>query len=126
MYTRDKKLAVAGRIPGRGTNRSSYWLIFKGDGERLEALTTRFPDGGEALPVFSFREEAEMYLCLRGLKDGWQIREAGAGELRSMLCTVFGNVLHVVLDPIPEVSGLGMFELLSLDRRAFMDGLERN
>ena len=126
MYTKDKKLAGASRIPGQGRNRTSYWLIFKGDGERLEALTTSFPDGGEALPVFSFREEAEMYLCLRDLEGVWQIREAGAGELRSMLCTVFGNILHVVLDPIPEISGLGMFELLSLDRRAFMDGLEKN
>ncbi len=119
-----KGMAKVARIPGQGTARRSYWLIFARGCGRVETLTTRLFGGEEVLPVFSFREEAEMFLCLRDLRDRWQIRETGAGELRSMLCTGLGNIRLVALDPIPEVSGPGVFELLSLDRKTFMDSLE--
>lgn len=88
-----------------------------------ETLTTRLPGGEETLPVFSFREEVEKFLCLRALGDSWRIRETGAGELISILCTALQNIKLVALDPIPEISGTGMFTLLSLERDTFIKGL---
>lgn len=101
-------------------------MIFEGGGGFAETLTARFTGGEEVLPVFSFREEAEKFLCLRDSRDSLQIRETGAGELRSMLCTGLKNIMLVALDPIPEVPGMGVFGLLSLDREAFVDSLEGN
>ena len=37
--------------------------------------------GYEMLPVFGFREEAEMYLQIEKLDDDWHIRKTSAGEL---------------------------------------------
>ena len=90
------RLTRVARIPDRRVGRTSCWLIFGSGCRQMEALTTRLSGGKEALPVFSFREEAEMFLCLRGLKDSWQAREIRAGELRSMLYAAPGNVGSVV------------------------------
>jgi hypothetical protein len=43
-----------------------YWIIAKrGDGH-IQLLTTALDGSGEALPVFGFEEEAEMFLWLEG------------------------------------------------------------
>ena len=75
---------ASGRAPGRRPG-SVYWLIAKNENGPLEVLTTGLSGGEEALPVFSHEEEAEMFLCLGELGDGWQARESAAGELTSIL-----------------------------------------
>lgn len=107
------------------TRQRFYWLIVSDEDGWAEALTTRLSDGTQTLPVFSFREEAEMFLCLRGLKGSWRIREARSEKLLSILRTTLQDIELVALDPIPEISGSAMFELLSLDRGTFMKGLAR-
>jgi hypothetical protein len=70
----------AGRQPG-----STYWLIAKDQSGRAEMLTIEC--GGErALPVFSFEEEAELFLGLGGVGGGWWVRESGPG--RSSRCSM--------------------------------------
>lgn len=76
---------------------------------------------GEVLPVFSFEEEAEMFLRL-GLpeKEGWRVRESTCGELTSVLHAPCRDIRHVVLDPLPEAVCEGTVRFASLDREYFM------
>lgn len=104
--------------------RVSYWLLVRNERNGIEILTTRLSDGRQALPAFSFEEEAEMLLCLRGSPDGWRVRKTAAGELLSMLYTVLRGIGCVTLDPIPESSRLDATGLLSISRKDFMDRLE--
>jgi hypothetical protein len=54
-----------------------YWLIENPEAGRTEELTVRIDARREALPVFSFPEEAEMFLKLGGLEErGWRIVRA--------------------------------------------------
>jgi hypothetical protein len=67
-----------------------YWLISRDDNGRSETLT--MGRGGERrLPVFSFREEAEMFLSLRTLGAGWSVKQTTAGELVSVLMGPYGR-----------------------------------
>ena len=108
----------------RAPKRAPHWLIVKNGCDRVEVLTIRTLDGRQALPVFSFEEEAEMFLQLRGSRDGWRLRETGTGELLSMLYTILRDIRYVTLDPIPENSGLNGSGLLSISRKAFVKRLD--
>ena len=112
------------RVTKPATKRAPYWLIVKDGYDRVEVLTIGTPDGLQALPVFSFEEEAEMFLRLRGSRDGWRLRETGTGELLSMLYTILRDVRYVTLDPIPENSGLNGSGLLSISRKTFVERLD--
>jgi hypothetical protein len=90
------------------------WLIAEQCCNGLEVFTI----GRNVLPVFSFREEAEMFLGLGYAADGWQVRETTWGELVSVLCGPCRKVTHVSLDPVP-----GLVELVSLSRRSFIGAL---
>lgn len=76
---------------------------------------------GEALPIFSLREEAESFLdsCAGG---GWRLEEAGAGRLVSLLSGSRAKVGRVVLDP-PEAADEAMLGLLSVGREIFLEAL---
>jgi len=105
---------------------SSYWLIEKHEAGRTEVPTLHLESGVEALPVFSWAEEAEMFLSLGGFEeDGWAIRESPAGGLVSMLEEELGaEVEFVALDPMPEMVTpmFGtMISLITLDRQSFID-----
>jgi hypothetical protein len=73
--------------PAAGTARGSisgHWLIVKNDGP-LEVQTADL-DGQKTMPVFSFREEAEMYMGFK-VRGSWWARNTSAGELASLpLC----------------------------------------
>ena len=87
------------------------WLIAKQRCNRLEVFTI----GTNVLPVFSFEEEAQMFLGLGHAADGWQVRETTRGELVSVLYGPCRAVAHISLDPVP-----GMVELVGLSRKAFV------
>jgi hypothetical protein len=91
----------------------------------MEVLTTFLARGGEALPVFSFEDEANMFLRLGALGDDWRARETVGGELVSVLCGPCAGVDRVVLDPIPLPGSLteGLNVLLSTEREAFVRSL---
>ena len=90
------------------------WLIVQQSRSGMEVLTV----ASNVLPVFSFEEEAEMYLNMEHAADGWQVRETAREELVSVLYGPCREVTHVSLDPVP-----GLVELVSLDRRAFIRSL---
>src|ERR687890_2779190 len=62
---------------------SAYRLIVNNENGRIEIVIDGLAGkGGEALPVFSHEEEAEMFLSLSEAKDDrWRARESTAGEL---------------------------------------------
>jgi hypothetical protein len=74
----------------------------------------------EALPVFSFKEEAEMFLRLAVPDKGWHVRETTTGELISVLYGPCKGVERVALDPPPEIFGEAMTDLVSLRRERFV------
>ncbi len=101
-----------------------YWLIENPEAGRTEKLTVRIDPSREALPVFSFPEEAEMFLKLGGLEErGWRVVEITAGELVSRLAGYRrAGIELVALDPLPEMMGPALgttIALVTLSLRGF-------
>jgi len=93
-----------------------YWL---NDG----SFTIWLGGDGEALAVFGFEEEAEMFLHLRhaALGEGWGVRQTSVGELVSVLYGPCSNAKKVVLDPLPRVvGGEELIGFLSMRRNDFL------
>lgn len=99
----------------------AYWLIVENDnGGPMEVLTFG-RRGHKMLPIFSFEDEAEMFLRFEVTDDGWKVRESGAGELVSVLHGPCADVEEVALDPLPEMLAEGTVGLVSLPRESFLD-----
>src|SRR5215211_2785715 len=106
--------------PVAGSARRSsprHWLIARNYDLALEMLTIDL-DAQETMPIFSFREEAEMFIRLSAY-DGWSVRESSAGELVSLLLGPYSHVKKVALDPLPEICDEGMSRLVSVSRKDF-------
>ena len=90
----------------------------------MDVLTISHDKNGEALPVFSFEEEAEMFLKLETPGMCWQASETTPGELASLLDGPCAEVKSVALDPLPVVDGEIVASLRSRDRfvQNLMDG----
>ncbi len=115
-------------MPYRATKREpgrrpvlSYWLITKNDNGRLEVFTTLLAGGGEALPIFSYEQEAELFLGFREAGSGWRVRESTTGELISVLCGPCASATEVSLDPLPEMVVEGTLGLVNLSRKRFVN-----
>ena len=117
-------LQLVGWSVGTTVRRSSYWLLAKRRSGTLEVLTTSLADGRSVLPVFSFEEEATLFLCL-GAQGGWQVRRTGPGELVSLLYGPCREVELVALDPMSDVDTDVIDGLVSLGRKRFVDILLR-
>ncbi len=118
----------AGPMLERGSSRASgrssgsrYWLVIKHEGSRTEVLTIALAGGGKALPVFSFREEAELFLRFGKPGCGWRLRKSGAEELVSVFCEAHAGIGCVALDPLPQMVAEKTVGLVSLDWKRFMD-----
>jgi hypothetical protein len=119
---------TAGGVPRRaGTQR--YWVIAKDpkDAEdgfgQPEVLTVDLDGTGEALPIFSFEEEAEMFLWLQTTEDGREVRETTPGQLVSILYGPCAHVGRVMLDPLPEIGASMQISLLGMDRNDFVESV---
>jgi hypothetical protein len=108
----------AARPPG-----PAYWLITRNENGRIEVLTIHLGEGEEALALFSFEEEAQMYLGFEASGDGWRTRETRAGELVSVLLGCCAHVGCVTLDPLPQMITDETARLLTLDRKSFVRDL---
>lgn len=89
-------------------------------------LALSFAGGEEVvLPVFSFEEEAELFLRLGAsfAGGGWLARETGAGELASLLLGPLSGVERVALDPLPGRLAEMVIGLVSTDRATFIERL---
>ncbi len=101
-----------------------YWLIENPETGRAEKHTVRIDSRREALPVFSFPEEAEMFLKLGGLEErGWRVVESTARGLVSRLAGYRrAGIELVALDPLPEMMGPALdttIALVTLSLRGF-------
>jgi hypothetical protein len=99
-----------------------HWLITKYDHSKMNALTIYLSGGDEALAVFGFEEEAEMFLHLRrpALGEGWSVRQTSVGELVSVLYGPCANAKEVVMDPAPEVGKKRLIGIHSMHRNRFL------
>lgn len=113
-----------GSSSARPQRRMPFWLIARDGASRWEPLTTRLADGRRALCVFSFEEEARLFLRL-GTKDGWRVWAIGIGELVSVLSGPCGEVELVALDPLPQREAGAVNRLLCVDRERFVGFLLR-
>ena len=117
-------------VPRRaGTQR--YWIIAKDvkdvkDGfGRPDLLTVDLDGTGQALPVFSFEEEAEMFLWLQTTEDGREVKETTPEQLVSILYGPCTDVGRVMLDPLPEIGARMQNSLLGMDRNDFVESVLR-
>ena len=111
-------------MPNSGAAR---WLIADRTNGNMDVFT--IDDGGErVLPIFSFLDEAEMYVRLQiatppGNPPGaprWEPRACSPGEIVSVLFGRLSDVARVALEPLPEVCGKTILDLLSVGREAFV------
>jgi hypothetical protein len=100
----------------------AYWLITKNAFGRIEVLTLDY-DGEEMLPVFSHREEAEMFLRLGSAGYDWRASGSGPRELVLILYGPCADVRDVALDPLPEMLADRSLGLVSLCRERFLQRL---
>jgi hypothetical protein len=75
---------------------------------------------GTILPIFSFEEEALLFLHLCGFSGGWHASKSGIADLASVLSDTCPEVRRVALDPIPEIGPCGPHNLISLSREEFL------
>ncbi|MGB3682394.1 MAG: hypothetical protein WA990_07885 [Rubrobacteraceae bacterium] len=107
-------------------NRTSYWLLVREGQTGTEVLDTRLSGGEKALPVFSFEEEAEMFLCLRGPREDWRVEEIAVEDILAMVHAALDDIGYVTLDPIPEGSCLNTTGLLSISLKDFVESLNKS
>jgi hypothetical protein len=95
-------------VPKNRASRRSFWLIATRAHGRMEVLT--IAAGGETvLPLFSLRDEAELFLRLEVEGADWWPRETSTGELASLLLGLCACVDKVEFNPLP---GPGEREIL--------------
>ncbi len=118
--------SLTSRLTGssRLRSHSAWWLLARHGDSQSEVLILTH-GGYEMLPVFSFREEAEMYLLIEMLGGDWQVREISAGELVSLLHEKCAIVRSVALDPLPGAWADKVAERVGLDCERFVSRLVR-
>ncbi len=97
-----------------------YWLICEGTGPQ-GALVLDLAGLGRTLPVFSFPEEAEMFLRLDGLGGGWYVRAGATGDFFPRLFGPVADVESVIVDPLPGALGDGAGRPVGLGPGRFVD-----
>lgn len=100
----------------------TFWLIVNSQSGGIKVLRTILASGEEALPVFSFEDEARMFLEL-GASGSWRVRETMAGELISILFGPCVSIRKVSLDPLPGPDAAALTSLVSIEREAFLESL---
>jgi hypothetical protein len=106
----------------RSTCSRRFWLIARHRTGGMEVLRITLACGEEVLPVFSFEDEAKMFLEL-GALDGWRVRVTTAGELVSVLFGPCAGVRRVALDPLPGQDAAALVGPVNMERRVFMESL---
>ena len=105
----------------RSTCSRRFWLIARHRTGGMEVLRITLACGEEVLPVFSFEDEAKMFLEL-GALDGWRVRVTTAGELTSVLFGPCAGVRRVALDPLPGQDA-ALVGSVSMERGVFIESL---
>lgn len=77
----------------------------------------------EVVPVFSFSEEAELFLWLGGYGEGWRVVEVSSRTLLGMLEGAYSRIDEIALDPIPEAQVRSFMGLVTVGRENFVRSL---
>ncbi len=101
--------------------RQTFWLVVRQRTARLDVYTIAYEE--QVLPIFSFEEEAEMFLRLGVSEKGWRVRESTCGELASLLYGPCRDIGQVSLDLLPDAVGGMIVECVSLNRKEFAGAL---
>ena len=117
---KEGKLARAWRSGAGVSDGAVYWLICDGTGPP-GALVLDLAGLGRTLPVFSFPEEAEMFLRLDGLDGDWEVREGVADDFFPHFFGARAGVESVVLDPLPGAMGDGAAGAVGIGPGRFVD-----
>ena len=109
--------------PGRGrAPRPPLWLLTRRRCGRTEVLAAELVAGSRALPVFSFAEEARLFVGLGACEGaGWHGEEIEAEDLAFLLLGPLGGISSVALDPLPGFGIEPANRLLCLGRGSFLD-----
>jgi hypothetical protein len=97
-----------------------FWVVcpegFRGP------LAMDLPDLGRAVALFSFEDEALLYLGLSGGDgaDGLRARRVSGAGLLSLLCGRWAGYRSVALDPIPELDAGTLLPLTTTSRERFV------
>ncbi|MBA2692273.1 MAG: hypothetical protein H0U65_07250 [Rubrobacter sp.] len=75
------------------------------------------------MPIFGFKEEAEMFLEFSSLGGGRGIQAATTGEILSMLSGPCKNLRWVAFDPLPEIFARPAPDPSRMERGKFMSFL---
>ncbi|AHY46116.1 Hypothetical Protein RradSPS_0833 [Rubrobacter radiotolerans] len=106
----------------RGSDKRSYWVIARKDEPRDEVMVlARGP--ASVMPVFSFSEEADLFLWLGGFGELWRVEEVEGRNLVNLLLDGYADVDEVALDPIPEVQARPVMSLVAVSRARFIEAL---
>jgi hypothetical protein len=101
----------------------THWLIAKHGVSGLDVLTIHLKGGAEVLAVFTFEEEARVFLDSRfgASGEGWEARQTWPGELASVLYGPCSAAKEVALNPSPEaVEKAESAGLQAMDRDDFL------
>jgi hypothetical protein len=101
----------------------THWLIAKHSVSGLDVLTIHLGGSAEALAVFTFEDEARVFIDSRfgASGEGWEARQTWPGELASVLLGPCSAAKRVVLDPSPEAAEKGESAgLRAVDRDDFL------
>lgn len=96
-------------------------MIVQDDGDRPKVFELEAGRGEKSLPIFSFEEEALLFLRLGGLEGPWRTSETDAAGLVSALTGTCSGVQRIVLDPFPEIGFDALYEAVSLRWERFID-----
>ncbi len=108
----------------RGLGRRPLWVIAQSANDCTKVFCVGCRYGGRTLPIFSFREEVEIFLGF--LEEdkyswGWQPKQILPGELISLLMGSCRDVARAALDPLPICEDGGItLNLVSMNREHFV------
>ena len=101
----------------------THWLIAKHGVSGMDVLTVHLGDSTEVLAVFTFEEQARVFLHSGfGVSgEGWKARQTWPGELASILYGPCSSAKRVAVDPSYEAVEKGKSAgLRAVDRDHFL------
>lgn len=78
-----------------------HYVITRREGNGPVLLRVALPTGEEVLPMFCSRGAAQNFLASVTFGKDWYARECHAGELTSLLLSLYTDIEWMLLDPLP-------------------------
>lgn len=107
----------------RRVSDAPYWLIIKEGFTPADVFTINRRGREAVLPVFSSKEEVQIFGGKDFMEGCWHAQPTGVGELISVLYRPSTRVGQVALDPAWEILIESALSLVTLSREAFVASL---